>query len=71
MNTPLIKNGTETLFGDTHLAKIKSLSKETEREIFIKLELCNPAGCVKDRVLLSAIFTAESMGLLTKNDQNK
>lgn len=71
VNPPTTKNGIEELIGNTPLVKIKSLSRETGCEIFAKLELCNPAGSAKDRVALNIILTAESKGLLTRNDPNK
>jgi cysteine synthase A len=52
--------------GNTPLLRLRGVEREEclQAELYAKLEGCNPAGSVKDRVALSMIEAAESQGLL-------
>lgn len=52
------------LIGHTPLVRLRHLSDETGHEILAKLESCNPAGSVKDRIALSMVQAAEQQGQL-------
>jgi len=56
------------LIGNTPLVKLKSLSSETDCNIFAKLEFYNPGGSVKDRVAQYLVRDAECRGLLKPGD---
>lgn len=62
--TPSVKDNIADLIGDTPMVKINSLSKETDCEIYAKLELANPGGSAKDRVALAVIRHFEEIGEL-------
>lgn len=61
-----IYHSVEELIGKTPLMEVKGIEKELglAARIYVKLELFNPAGSVKDRVALSMIRDAEEKGLL-------
>lgn len=61
-----IYHSVEKLIGKTPLMEVKGIEKELglAARIYVKLELFNPAGSVKDRVALSMIRDAEEKGLL-------
>ena len=61
-----IYHSSEELIGNTPLLSLDRLTKKLElsSEIFAKLEFCNPAGSVKDRVALYMINDAEKRGIL-------
>lgn len=61
-----IYHSVEELIGKTPLMEVEGIEKELELDakIYVKLELFNPAGSVKDRVALSMIRDAEEKGLL-------
>ncbi|ORY03705.1 cysteine synthase [Basidiobolus meristosporus CBS 931.73] len=50
--------------GNTPLLRIKSLSEQTQCNIFAKAEFMNPGGSVKDRAALYVVKNAEEKGLL-------
>jgi cysteine synthase len=50
--------------GNTPHVRINKLYKESNAEVWIKLERANPGGSIKDRIALSMIEDAESKGLL-------
>ncbi len=52
--------------GSTPLVRIDKISKGTGVEMLAKLEFQNPLGSVKDRIGVSMILKAESMGLLNE-----
>lgn len=62
-----IYHSVEELIGKTPLMEVEGIEKELglAARIYVKLELFNPAGSVKDRVALSMIRDAEEKGLLT------
>lgn len=55
------------LIGNTPLLKLTHISKISGNNIFAKLELMNPSGSVKDRIVLKIIENAEKEGILKKN----
>lgn len=61
-----IYHSVEELIGKTPLMEVEGIEKEVglAARIYVKLELFNPAGSVKDRVALSMIRDAEEKGLL-------
>lgn len=54
----------QELEGNTPIVKLKNLSLPDTVQLFVKLELYNPAGSVKDRIGQYMIADAESKGLL-------
>lgn len=61
-----IYNDVTELIGRTPMLELKKYAEKNELEarIFAKLEYCNPAGSVKDRIALSMVEDAENRGLL-------
>lgn len=60
-------NSTLELIGNTPLLKADRYAKAagaTDANLFVKLELFNPAGSVKDRIALGMIEDAEAKGVL-------
>jgi cysteine synthase A len=55
------------LVGGTPLVRLNTLSKGCVAEILLKLEFCNPAFSVKDRIGLSMVQAAEEQGLIKKD----
>ena len=53
--------------GNTPLVKINNMNRNTNVELYAKLEGFNPTGSIKDRVALKMIEEAEITGELTKN----
>lgn len=64
----IAKNLTD-LIGNTPLLELSNFNKihNLEAAIIGKLEFCNPAGSVKDRIGLAMIENAEKQGLLNKD----
>ncbi|MDR4497941.1 MAG: cysteine synthase A [Candidatus Scalindua sp.] len=54
--------------GRTPVVRINKIPDDTCAKIFGKLEMCNPAGSVKDRIGLSMIRDAEKRGVLKPGD---
>ncbi len=61
-----IYKGTLGLIGNTPLVEVANIEKELglEATVLVKLEYCNPAGSVKDRIAKAMIEDAEQKGLL-------
>lgn len=55
------------LIGNTPLIKLENFSKICGSNIFAKLELMNPSGSIKDRIVLEIIKSGEEKGILKKN----
>jgi len=55
------------LIGKTPLVQINKLAKESQANIFAKLEFYNPGSSVKDRLGYALIKDAEERGILTKD----
>ncbi len=64
---PIYNDILETI-GRTPVVRINKISDDTCANIFGKLEMCNPAGSVKDRIGLSMIRDAEERGVLKPGD---
>ncbi len=54
--------------GNTPVVKLQNISKELNRDVYLKLEWFNPGGSVKDRIAFSMIQAAEEAGLLSLGD---
>jgi cysteine synthase A len=52
--------------GDTPLVRLNRVAPENGSQLYGKLEACNPAGSVKDRIGVSMIRAAEAEGRLAK-----
>jgi cysteine synthase A len=65
-----IKRNLAELIGDTPLMELTRVEKKygLEAQLLGKLECCNPAGSVKDRIAKSMIEDAEEKGLLKPGD---
>lgn len=61
-----IKTSATQLVGNTPLLELANIEKalDLKGKIIAKLEYCNPAGSVKDRIALAMIEDAEEKGLL-------
>ena len=56
------------LIGNTKMVKIDEMNKETNSDIFIKLEGTNPGGSIKDRPVKKMFELAERRGVLKPGD---
>ena len=54
------------LIGNTPLVQLGKISPPNGAKILGKVESCNPAGSVKDRIAKAMVESAENAGLLTK-----
>lgn len=61
-----IVNNVLDLVGNTPMVKLNKLTKNTEANVLVKLEYCNPTGSLKDRIALRMIEEAERDGRLKK-----
>lgn len=52
------------LIGQTPLVRINHLTTEADATIYMKLEMFNPSGSVKDRAAYNMLIEAEKQGLL-------
>ncbi|GEL77948.1 cysteine synthase A [Tenuibacillus multivorans] len=59
-----VVNNIAELIGDTPLVKLNRLNPAGGADIYVKLELFNPSGSVKDRAAFNMIVEAEKQGLL-------
>ncbi|SEA06963.1 cysteine synthase A [Thalassobacillus cyri] len=59
-----VVNNMAELIGDTPLVKLNRLSPENGADIYLKLEMFNPSGSVKDRAAYNMIIEAEKAGHL-------
>lgn len=59
-------NSMKELVGNTPLVKLNNLDLPKDVNLFVKLELCNPSGSVKDRIAMYMIEDAEKKGVLKK-----
>ncbi|MRX08570.1 cysteine synthase A [Pseudoduganella sp. FT25W] len=57
-----VANDVTELIGRTPLVRINRLAKGSTAQLLVKLEYCNPAHSVKDRIGLSMIEAAEAAG---------
>ncbi|MFB9973790.1 cysteine synthase A [Allobacillus sp. SKP2-8] len=59
-----VVNNIADLIGDTPLVKLNKLSPANGADVYVKLELFNPSGSVKDRAAFNMILEAEKAGHL-------
>ena len=52
------------LIGDTPMVRLRSIPREGDGDIYVKLEYLNPSGSLKDRIALEMIRRAEDEGKL-------
>lgn len=62
--TPLVVNNITELIGDTPALRLNRLTGPDDAEVYVKLEMFNPSGSVKDRAAYNLIRQAELGGLL-------
>jgi cysteine synthase A len=55
------------LIGNTPLIKLGKISEIAKNNVFVKLELSNPSGSIKDRVVMKIIEAGEKKNILKKN----
>jgi cysteine synthase len=56
------------LIGDTPVVRLNRLTGENDATLWVKLEMTNPGGSVKDRIGLNMINDAEKRGVLKPGD---
>lgn len=59
-----VVNNIADLIGDTPLVKLNKLNPANGADVYLKLELFNPSGSVKDRAAYNMLIEAENAGLL-------
>jgi cysteine synthase len=59
-----VVNNMAELIGSTPLVKLNRLTSPTGAQVYLKLEMNNPSGSVKDRAAFNMILQAERDGLL-------
>ncbi|MFF2016098.1 cysteine synthase A [Paenibacillus sp. NPDC058177] len=62
--SPKIVNNITELIGDTPVVRLNRLTGPGDAEVYVKLEMYNPSGSVKDRAAYNLILQAEQEGLL-------
>ncbi|WP_248548032.1 cysteine synthase A [Paenibacillus sp. FSL H7-0690] len=62
--TSLVVNNITELIGNTPVVRLNRLTSPQDAELYVKLELFNPSGSVKDRAAYNLILQAELEGLL-------
>jgi cysteine synthase len=60
-----LRNDITQSVGETPLIRLQSMSAELGIELLGKMESGNPLGCVKDRIAVAMVDTAEKQGLIT------
>ncbi|MEH7111287.1 cysteine synthase A [Neobacillus niacini] len=63
-----VVNNITDLIGDTPIVRLNKLVPEGAAEVYVKLEMFNPSGSVKDRAAFNMIKTAEEQGLIKPGD---
>lgn len=58
----------DQLIGNTPLLKLNRIVPEDAADVYVKLEFFNPAGSIKDRIVLAMIEKAEAEGKLKPGD---
>lgn len=64
MSRPKIVNNITELIGDTPAVRIQRLVGPDDAEVYVKLEMFNPSGSVKDRAAHYMIAEAERQGII-------
>ncbi|SNS98274.1 cysteine synthase [Anaerovirgula multivorans] len=54
--------------GNTPTIKLNNMAEDDAAEVYLKLEMFNPGGSVKDRIALNMIEDAEKKGLIKQGD---
>jgi cysteine synthase A len=62
----IAKDATE-LIGNTPMVRLNRVSEGSKAEIIVKVEACNPAHSIKDRIGVAMILDAEERGLVNKD----
>ncbi|UQZ36235.1 cysteine synthase A [Paenibacillus sp. PK3_47] len=62
--TSLVVNDITELIGNTPVVRLSRLTGPQDAELYVKLEMFNPSGSVKDRAAYNLILQAERSGLL-------
>lgn len=62
--TSLVVNNITELIGNTPVVRLNRLPTPEDAELYVKLEMFNPSGSVKDRAAYNLILQAELAGLL-------
>ncbi|RFU67583.1 cysteine synthase A [Peribacillus saganii] len=63
-----IVNNITDLIGETPVVRLNRLVPENAAEVYVKLEMFNPSGSVKDRAAYNMIKAAEDEGLVKPGD---
>lgn len=59
-----VANNITELMGDTPIVRLSKLVPDDAADVFVKLEMFNPSGSVKDRAAINMIRVAEEKGIL-------
>lgn len=63
-----VVNNITDLIGDTPMVRLNKLVPVGAAEVYVKLEMFNPSGSVKDRAAFNMIKTAEEQGFIKPGD---
>ncbi|RFU69722.1 cysteine synthase A [Bacillus sp. V59.32b] len=63
-----VVNNITDLIGETPVVRLNKLVPENAADVYVKLEMFNPSGSVKDRAAFNMIKVAEEEGLLGPGD---
>lgn len=63
-----VVNNITDLIGGTPVVRLNKLVPENAADVYVKLEMFNPSGSVKDRAAFNMIKVAEEQGLLKPGD---
>jgi cysteine synthase len=63
-----VVNSITDLIGDTPVVRLNKVVPEHAAEVYVKLEMFNPSGSVKDRAAYNMIKMAEDKGLIQPGD---
>jgi cysteine synthase len=63
-----VVNNITDLIGDTPIVRLNKLVPDGAAEVYVKLEMFNPSGSVKDRAAYNMIKMAEEKGLIKPGD---
>ncbi|TCT14238.1 cysteine synthase [Natranaerovirga pectinivora] len=64
----MIYDNISQLIGSTPVVKLNKLASENIAEVYVKLEMFNPGGSVKDRIAFNMIEQAEKDGFIKPGD---
>lgn len=63
-----VVNNITDLIGETPVVRLNKIVPEHSAEVYVKLEMFNPSGSVKDRAAYNMIKVAEEQGLIKPGD---